>query len=110
MIPTKTRGWRTYRFGERVVEIRKLQPKSGISLDQTVAEGLCRGYRYLTRDEVKRLLEDRVKTPGYLVVPSDPWTVMVLAVSESGVVRSTIRNKRWVETSGVQFEVLMAED
>lgn len=110
MIPTKTRGWRTLLFGERVVEIRKLQPKSGISLDQTVAEGLRRGYRYLVDDEVSRLLVDAVKTPGYLVIPSNPWTVKVYVVLENGTVRPTIRLKSWVEASGVPFSVLMAED
>ena len=111
MSTTKTRGWRTYRFGERVVEIRKLQPKSGISLDEAIQAGLSRGYRYLSEREKKKLLQETVRTPGYLVVPSDRlWTAKVFEVRRGGTVQPTIRNRSWVETSGAQFSVLMAED
>lgn len=110
MSTTKTHGWRTYRFGERVVEIRKLYPKSGVTFDQTVAEGLGRGYRFLTGEEVTRLLDDTVRTPGYLAVPADSLTASVFMVMPDGAVRITIRPRNWLDTEQARYSVLFAED
>lgn len=110
MIPTKTRGWRSYRFGERVVEIRKLEPKPGTSLDAINEESLRRGYRYLNGQERQKLLQDRSSNPGYLAAPTDDWSATIYQVLEGGAIRETIRTIRWLVGQNVPYSVLMAED
>lgn len=110
MIPTKTRGWRTYHFKERVVEIRKLYPKPGVTFEQTVREGLHRGYRYLNGQERQKLLQDKSSSPGHLAAPTDYWSAFIYEVHQNGVIREAAPTIGWLVDRNIPFSVLMAEN